>query len=133
MMETIRVSFYDFERDTLLPHRIRQRWRAQLCPIILRDVQQGLFGTHRYNLSSYTAVYNVILGEGSLSRIHADLQSFAANDRHTSSLRELLANTNVWLSFEAIRSDEVVRYSMFRRPHFSNVLNNLHTYSSCVI
>jgi hypothetical protein len=130
-MQTICVSFYDFERDTLLPHCVRQCWRAELCPIILDDVQQGLFGTRRYNLWSYTAVYNLNLGEGSLCRIRANLQSLAASDeRRTSSLRELLANANIWLSFEAIRSNEVLTYSMFRRPHFPNVLNNLHTHSS---
>lgn len=123
-MQTICVSFYDFEQDALLPQCLRQHWRAELCPIIRSDIQQGLFGSRRCNLWWYSAVYRFNLGMDSLCRIRADLQSFAEwDERHMSSLRELLANTNMWLSFEAIQPDEVAPCSMLRRPHCSNVLN----------
>ena len=107
-MQTVCASFYDFQHDNLLPRCVRH-WREDLCPIIRNDVQRGLFGSRSCNLWSYTAVYHLNLKEDSHSRIRATLQSFAEGDeRHASSLRELLANTNVWLSFEAIHLEEVV-------------------------
>lgn len=109
-MQTVYVAYDGYEQDLLLPPHIQRHWRAELCPIILRDIQRGLFGDRRYNLWSYSALYHLNLSEDALCHVRSNLKMFPEDDvRYISSLREALTHANIWLSFEmnAIKQDEV--------------------------
>lgn len=109
-MQTVFVSFYDHEQDSLLPPSVRNHWREELYPIISRDIERGLFGERRFNLWSSSVVYKLDLPEVALQRIRSNLQLFAEdNMRYTANLREALSHASIWLSFDrnAIELNEV--------------------------
>lgn len=113
-MQTVAVAYDAYEQDLLLPTHIQHHWRAELCPIILRDIQRGLFGDRRYHLWSYSARYHLNLSKDALSCIRSNLNLFLEDDaRYISSLREALTHAKIRLSFEmnAITPDEVQPHS----------------------